>query len=71
MGEGLDQRPLPATDGKPFRNVAQHCLPLRLGIVGATLLETDKRLPGDQNAAVQAEKLLAKLLFEMRQRLVK
>jgi hypothetical protein len=35
------------------------------------LLETDNRLPGDQNAAVQADELLAKLLFEMGQRLVK
>jgi len=67
MGAGLDQRPLSATDRKPFRNVAQHGLPLRLGIVGVALFKTDIRFPGYQNAAMQADELLAKLLFEMGQ----
>lgn len=67
MSAGLDQRPLSATDRKPFRNVAQHCLPLRLGIVGAALFETDNRFPSYQNTAMQANELLAKLLLEMGQ----
>ena len=61
---------MPATNRQALRNIAQQGLPLRLGIVGTTLLEPDDRFPGGQHTAVQADELLAKLVFEVRQRLV-